>query len=100
MGCYLERVGEEVLLALPALENISVELLKSTKPDVVKFQRYDRPSFLEKYPQLKQRAQKHWGITSFYLVFPPLKPGEELKISGDTLDQRVSFLVRRIGGTL
>lgn len=100
VGCHLERVGEEVLLALPSLENISVELLKSTKPDVVKFERYDRPSLLEKYPQLKQRAERHWGITSLYLSFHPLKPGEELKIAGDTLGQRVSFLVRRIDGAL
>jgi hypothetical protein len=97
VGCHLERVGEEVLLALPSLENIRVELLKAPKPDVVKFQRYHRSTFIQKYPQLKQRAERLWGITSLYLCFPPLRPGEVLTISGDTLGQRVSILVRRNG---
>ncbi len=97
VGCHLEILGEEVLLALPSLENIRVELLKSPKPDVVKFRRYDRTTFIQKYPQLKQRAERLWGITSLYFCFPPLTPSEALKISGDTLGQRVSFIVRRIG---
>ncbi|MCI0421424.1 MAG: hypothetical protein L0312_19735 [Acidobacteria bacterium] len=100
VGCHLEILGEEVLLALPSLENIRVELLNSPKLEVVKFRRYDRLTFIQKYPQLKQRAERLWGITSLYLIFPPLKPGEELKISGDTLGQRVSFFVRRIGKAL
>jgi hypothetical protein len=99
VGCHLEILGDEVLLALPSLEHIRVELLKGPNPDV-KFQRYHRPTFIQKYPQLRQRAERHWGITSFYLTFPPLKPSEELRISGDTLGQRVSFLVRRNGEAL
>jgi hypothetical protein len=97
VGCHLEIVGDEVLLALPSLENVSVERHKFSKPEAVKFQRYDRQSFLLNYPQLKQRAERYWGITSLYLSFGPLKPGEELKISGDGMGQRVSFCVRRIG---
>jgi len=30
VGCHLERVGEEILLAVPSIENISVEVLKWT----------------------------------------------------------------------
>jgi hypothetical protein len=99
VGCHLEILGDEVLLALPSLENIHVERLKDPNPDV-KFQRYHRLTFIQKYPQLRQRAERHWGITSFYLTFPVLKPGEALRISGDTLGRRVSFLVHRNGEAL
>ena len=98
VGCHVEVLDNKVLLALPSLDNLNVELHGGGKPahPEVQVERFDRSSFLRNFPQLKERAERRWGITSLYLTFSRLQPGDELKISGDTLGQRVSFYLRRI----
>jgi hypothetical protein len=49
------------------------------------------------FPKLEKEILDQCGVSSSYLLFNPLQPGDELKITGKLpTDREVYFFVRKI----
>ncbi|MCI0623428.1 MAG: hypothetical protein L0387_17510 [Acidobacteria bacterium] len=103
LSSYLRVIGDQVLL------KIGQSIFKDPKtlifrqrasPEPYAIKRLSGAEMLRTYPDLSAEITKQWGINSSYLFFAPLRPGEEIKITGMSWslagDTELSFFVRRI----
>jgi hypothetical protein len=89
-----------VKIGLPIFLDVSAVLYRGNKRDQgtsYPIQRYSGNQMLTLFPKLEKEILDQWGVSSSYLLFTPLQPGDELKITGKLpTDREVCFFVRKI----
>ena len=103
LASHVHRMEDQrvlVKIGLPIFLGVSAVLYRCNKRDQgtsYPIQRYSGNQMLILFPKLEKEILDQWGVSSSYLLFSPLQPGDELKIIGKLpTDREVFFFVRRI----